>query len=127
LLEYRNFFDHSAARPSRGIAAELQGNQQRNCSGIFLEQNTIKEVMMLLIENDTPLRPEWKDHALKGRWASYRECHVGGDFLLIYRVDDVIGRDGGIVFVRTGTHSELFEGMTVESRIRQRERVARPS
>ena len=26
----------------------------------------LKEVMMLLIANDTPLPPEWKDHQLKG-------------------------------------------------------------
>jgi hypothetical protein len=32
---------------------------------------------------------------------------VVGVFLAIYRGDHAIGRDGGIVFVRTGTHSEL--------------------
>jgi len=41
----------------------------------------LKEVMMLLIANDAPLGPEWRDHPLRGQWASYRECHVGGDFL----------------------------------------------
>ena len=50
-----------------------------------------------------------KDHPLKGQCASYRECRVGGDFLLIYRADDAMGRNGGIVFVRAGTHSELFQ------------------
>jgi len=35
------------------------------------------------------------------------ECHMGGDFLLIYRLDDS-GKSGLVVFVRTGTHSELF-------------------
>ena len=64
--------------------------------------------MLLLIANDAPLGPEYKDHPLRGDWAGHRECHVGGDFLLIYRVDDSIGRGGGIVFVRAGTHSELF-------------------
>lgn len=70
--------------------------------------NRLKEAMMLLIANDAPLGPEWKDHPLKGQWASYRECHIGGDFLLIYRVMTA-GRDDGIVFVRAGTHSELFQ------------------
>ena len=69
----------------------------------------LKEVMMLLIANDGPLGPEWKDHPLKGKWESHRECHVGGDFLLIYRPDGTIGRNGGVVFVRAGTHSELFQ------------------
>lgn len=63
----------------------------------------LKEAMMLLIANDRPLGPEWLDHPLKGEWADHRECHIGGDFLLIYKVE---GSD--IVFVRTGSHSELF-------------------
>lgn len=72
------------------------------------DMGRLKEAMMLLIANDGPLGPEWRDHPLRGEWVSYRECHVGGDFLLIYRVDDAIGRSGAVVFVRAGTHSELF-------------------
>ncbi|AUN94644.1 MAG: type II toxin-antitoxin system YafQ family toxin [Azoarcus sp.] len=64
----------------------------------------LKEAMLLLIAADAPLGPEWLDHPLKGDWADHRECHIGGDFLLIYRQE----RDC-IVFVRAGTHSELFE------------------
>jgi mRNA interferase YafQ len=67
--------------------------------------NRLKEVMLLLVANDAPLGPEWLDHPLKGEWADHRECHIGGDFLLIYRLDG-----NQIVFVRTGTHSDLFEG-----------------
>ena len=47
----------------------------------------LKEAMMLLIANDAPLGPEWLDHPLKGEWADHRECHIGGDFLLIYQVE----------------------------------------
>ena len=68
----------------------------------------LKEVMLLLVANDAPLGPEWKDHPLKGEWGGARECHVGGDFLLIYRLGDKPGPGGGIVFLRAGTHSELF-------------------
>lgn len=68
----------------------------------------LKEGMLLLIADDAPLGPEWKDHSLKGRWTGHRECHVGGDFLLIYYVEETAGPSGTIVFVRTGTHSELF-------------------
>lgn len=63
---------------------------------------------MLIVANDAPLGPEWRDHALVGDWADHRECHVGGDFLLIYRVDDNVGKSGMVVFVRAGTHAELF-------------------
>lgn len=67
------------------------------------DMRRLKEAMLLLIANDLPLGAEWLDHALKGEWADYRECHIGGDFLLIYEVEGNI-----INFVRTGTHAELF-------------------
>ena len=63
----------------------------------------LKEVMILLIANESPLGPEWLDHPLKGAWADHRECHIGGDFLLMHHIDA-----NAINFVRSGTHSELF-------------------
>jgi len=71
--------------------------------------NRLKEAMLLLVANDAPLGPEWFDHALKGDWAGYRECHIGGDFLLIYELDDKAGKSGAIVFVRAGSHADLFK------------------
>jgi mRNA interferase YafQ len=63
--------------------------------------------MMLLIADAGPLGPEWKDHPPKWDWDGYRECNVGGDFLLIYKLVETT--DGaGIIFVRAGTHSDLF-------------------
>lgn len=59
--------------------------------------------MILLTANDTPLGAEWLDHVLRGERADHRECHIGGDFLLIYQVDG-----NAIKCVRSGTHSELF-------------------
>jgi mRNA interferase YafQ len=64
----------------------------------------LKEAMLLLIANDAPLGAEWSDHPLKGEWADHRECHIGGDFLLIYQIEG-----NRVNFVRAGTHSELFE------------------
>jgi mRNA interferase YafQ len=72
------------------------------------DMNRLKEAMILLIAKDGPLGPEWRDHPLKGEWLGHRECHVGGDFLLIYRIDENVGTAGGIAFVRAGTHSDLF-------------------
>lgn len=65
----------------------------------------LKEAMMRLIANDGPLGPEWFDHPLKGDLAGLRECHVGGDFLLLYQLD---GK--AINFVRAGSHAELYGG-----------------
>ncbi|MBC7801854.1 MAG: type II toxin-antitoxin system YafQ family toxin [Gemmatimonadaceae bacterium] len=68
----------------------------------------LKGLMLLLIANEGPLPPEWRDHPLVGSWSDHRECHAGGDFLLIYRLNGK-GTTATIVFVRCGTHSELFE------------------
>lgn len=72
------------------------------------DMHRLKHVMLLLIAGDAPLGPEWLDHPLKGEWASYRECHIGGDFLLIYRLGETPGSRGTVVFTRAGTHAELF-------------------
>jgi mRNA interferase YafQ len=72
------------------------------------DMRRLKDVMLLLIANDGPLGAEWLDHPLKGEWMRHRECHIGGDFLLIYRLDGEGPREI-VVFVRAGTHAELFE------------------
>jgi len=72
------------------------------------DMNRLKEAMLLLIANDNMLGPEWLDHPLTGGWKGHRECHIGGDFLLAYKIDDSEKNDL-IVFVRAGTHAELFE------------------
>ena len=76
-------------------------------SGRF-NMRQLKDVMLLLIANDGPLAPEWVDHSLAGDWADHRECHVGGDFLLVYRLESRGAREQ-IIFVRAGTHADLFE------------------
>jgi mRNA interferase YafQ len=54
----------------------------------------------------TPRSREYKDHELNGEWADHRECHIGGDFLLIYTLDE---KKNLVVFASAGTHAELFE------------------
>ena len=85
----------------------LKDWQRLSHSGRY-DMTRLKEVMLLLIANDVPLGPEWLDHPLGGDWDGHRECHVGGDFLLAYKLHDS-GKVGQIVFVRTGTHADLFE------------------
>jgi len=57
----------------------------------------------LLLEGK-PLPPEAKDHPLIGDWKDFREFHLGGDLLVIYKVE---GRD--LILVRIGSHNQLFE------------------
>jgi len=46
-----------------------------------------------------------RDHSLKGYGGKeYRECHIKPDWLLIYRIEE-----NAVVFIRTGSHSDLFK------------------
>ena len=67
----------------------------------------LKTVMMMLIADDGPLPPQHQDHALTGEWQDFRECHAGGDFLLIYKVTGQKANEQ-VIFVRAGSHAELF-------------------
>jgi len=87
---------------------EFTKDWQRIAHSGRYDMNRLKEVMLLLIENAAPLPAQWLDHALNGQWLNHRECHIGGDFLLIYKLDHS-GTDERIIFVRAGTHAELFE------------------
>ena len=77
--------------------------ERLNRSGRF-DMRRLKHLMLLLVANDEPLGPEWLDHPLKGDWSDHRECHIGGDFLLVYQLID-----NAVIFTRAGTHAELFE------------------
>ena len=67
------------------------------------KMSKLKDVMLKLI-NEEPLDEKHRDHKLSGDYVNHRECHVEPDWLLIYRLT---GND--IHFVRTGTHSDLFD------------------
>ncbi|GHV85795.1 hypothetical protein AGMMS50230_14030 [Spirochaetia bacterium] len=58
-----------------------------------------------LITAEQPLPPKYRNHGLYGNWAGKSECHIQGDWVLIYRIDPAAKI---VVFHRTGTHSDLF-------------------
>ncbi len=50
------------------------------------------------------LPPEAKDHALVGEWQGYRDFHIGGDKLVIYKI-----KADELLLARLGTHAQLFK------------------
>lgn len=68
------------------------------------DMNEVRKVMVMLFLGEQ-LPAEYVDHALNGNWSGFRECHIGGDFLMIYENT----RPDLITFVDLGTHSELFK------------------
>ncbi len=65
-------------------------------------EKLIKYVSLLLEGEALP--PEAKDHPLVGEWSDFREFHLGGDMLVIYKIDN-----GNLILIRIGTHNQLFE------------------
>ena len=67
-----------------------------------------KKKMEALIEvlrclaNEEPVPSNYRPHMLKGQYKGCMECHIEGDFLLIWIDEDAIS------LVRLGSHSELF-------------------
>jgi len=63
----------------------------------------LKEVLEMLI-NEQPIPEDYYPHMLKGEYKGCMECHIQGDFLLIWFDDE----EEIIELVRLGSHSELF-------------------
>ena len=57
-----------------------------------------------LLASGKPLPASYRDHALKGEFKGYRDCHLEPDWLLIYAQTRQT-----LQLVRTGSHSDLFE------------------
>ncbi len=66
------------------------------------DDSVLNEVILTLRKKE-PLSPQFQDHALKGKWKPFRECHIKADILLVYLV-----KDDELILLRLGSHSELF-------------------
>jgi mRNA interferase YafQ len=60
--------------------------------------------LMRRLANEEKLEARFRDHKLSGEWEDFRECHIEPDWVLIYRTEA-----NEITFVRTGTHSDMFD------------------
>ena len=69
-----------------------------------MNMEKIIEVMDIII-NEKSLPPERRNHPLQGEWEGAFDCHIQGDWVLIYEPDKMTGI---VTFHRTGSHSDLF-------------------
>lgn len=68
------------------------------------EKELFENISLRLVNNET-LEAKYKDHALKGDFIGFRECHLKPDLLLIYQIQD----DKLVLYcLDIGSHSELF-------------------
>jgi mRNA interferase YafQ len=70
-----------------------------------LDLELLQEPIVLLAKGER-LPPKYRDHQLHGKLSVFRECHIKGDWLLVYRIieDKLI-----LSLHSTGTHADLFE------------------
>jgi len=68
------------------------------------DMSKLREVIVTLV-NEEQLDKKYRNHPLVNNWKGCLECHIGPDWLLIYRVNK---EKKELELVRTGSHSELF-------------------
>lgn len=64
----------------------------------------LKEVMKILAENGA-LPQKYKAHKLSGNYLNCWECHIKPDWLLVWQQNE---EELILLFLNTGTHSDLF-------------------
>lgn len=75
----------------------------------------MKPAIQAIIDGDVDLlRTRYRDHALTGQWAGFRELHIDADWLLVYFID---GDRLVLVLTRTGSHDDLYSAKTPKTLI----------
>ena len=83
----------------------------KSCAKRHWNTAALKTAMDDLLRSDEKgMNRRYKDHALKGTWKGYRAIHVDSapnpakdQWVLMYKL-----HDHELVFVRTGTHEEVY-------------------
>ncbi|MCW0239783.1 type II toxin-antitoxin system YafQ family toxin [Campylobacter lari] len=84
---------------------ELANRFKKHFKKLNQQEQVIFQDIVTKIANDEVLEPKYKDHALKGEYIGFRECHLKPDLLLIYQKQE----NKLILYcLDIGSHSELF-------------------
>jgi mRNA interferase YafQ len=76
----------------------------RRCQKRGLEIGLLQKAVKLLEQTGT-LPVEYRPHKLKGNRKNQWECHIEPDWLMTWEQDDT---KLTLLFIQTGTHSDLF-------------------
>ncbi len=68
------------------------------------DMNLLKEAIRKL-EKDGKLPPTYRPHKLSGQYSGSWECHLKGDWLLVWEQNN---EELILLFTGSGTHSDLF-------------------
>jgi mRNA interferase YafQ len=67
--------------------------------------SALNKIVEMLAKQEV-LDPSCRDHPLNGEFEGCRGCHIGFDWVLVYKVenDNIV-----LVLMRTGTHTEVYD------------------
>lgn len=84
---------------------EFSRDFKKSLRKLPIKEQELVAVIVDKLANDETLELKHKDHALKGKYVGFRECHIKPDLLLIYQKQ----QDKLILYCfRVGSHSEIF-------------------
>lgn len=83
---------------------QFKSSYKRVVKSGYFKHELFKEIFDCL-QNGLELPMKFRDHPLKANFYGYRECHISGDMLLIYEIDQV---NKIITYSDIGSHSKLF-------------------
>lgn len=63
------------------------------------------EVFLDILVSGKKIPENYKDHQLQGELKGYRECHIRGDVLIVYKKEEKLLI---ITLINIGSHSYLF-------------------
>ena len=83
-------------------------NSFRNDTKRLYKRNImVQDEIALVVEkllNHQPLHPKYRDHALKGDYQGYRDCHIHADLVLVYKI-----QNNTLYLSRIGRHQDIFK------------------
>jgi mRNA interferase YafQ len=79
--------------------------QAKQCQKRGYDMTLLEKVIQLLAKTGK-LTPGYKPHKLSGKYAGCWECHIKPDWLLVWQQNDSVLT---LLFMNTGTHSDLFK------------------
>ena len=76
----------------------------KRCKKRHLDINLLLNTVEILKNNGT-LPSQYRPHKLSGKYDGLWECHIQGDWLLVWSLNDT---ELTLLFTDTGTHADLF-------------------
>ena len=103
MKQWRNLWVYEETQANDKIQEGLNEQELLHCKIIREKLEKLFDILKKL-ENEIPIPAEYDPHMLTGDYKGHMECHIEGDFLLIWFDPDTDEID----LVRLGSHSELF-------------------